>query len=138
MELKEKIIKLMQGQQTGVLATIRNGKPHSCFMTFFHEDLILYTAADRQSKKIEDIQQNNNVHVLLGKDSINWDQEFLEVEGTAEVTEDADLKNKFWNNTLKRWLNGPEDPNYVLLKITPSNIYYVDKAGAIKPAVLTL
>ncbi|MBO9131447.1 pyridoxamine 5'-phosphate oxidase family protein [Bacillus sp. 165] len=138
MELKEKILKLMNAQRTGVLSTIRNGKPHSHFMMFFHEDMTMYAATDIQSKKIQDIKQNPDVHVLLGQDGINWDQEFLEIQGTAEMTQDPDLKNKFWTNTLKRWLNGPEDPNYVLLKITPTAVYYIDKAGAVKPEVLTL
>ncbi|MFD3448169.1 pyridoxamine 5'-phosphate oxidase family protein [Microbacteriaceae bacterium 4G12] len=138
MELKQKILSMLQNNKTGVLATIRNNKPHSCFMVFFHEELTLYVATDRQSKKLEDISQNNHVHVLLGRDGKTWDEEFIEVEGTASVEEDADLKNKFWNNILKRWLHGPEDPNYVLLKITPKHIYYIDKAGVIKPQVLSL
>ncbi len=38
MHLKEKIATIIQGQRTGVLSTVRNEKPHSAFMMFFHED----------------------------------------------------------------------------------------------------
>lgn len=51
MHLKEKIATIIQGQRTGVLSTIRNEKPHSAFMMFFHEDFVLYVATDRQSKR---------------------------------------------------------------------------------------
>ena len=54
------------------------------------------------------------------------------MEGLASIEEDSTLK-KFWNNSLKRWLLGPEDPNYVLIKINPDTIYYIDGAGTTEP-----
>ncbi|WP_243525644.1 pyridoxamine 5'-phosphate oxidase family protein [Bacillus pseudomycoides] len=138
MHLKEKIATIIQGQRTGVLATIRENKPHSCFMMFFHEDFVLYAATDRNAKKVADIQQNSNVHVLLGREGKKWDENYLEVEGTASIEEDPTLKSKFWNNSLKRWLLGPEDPNYILIKINPNTIYYIDSAGTTQPEFLRL
>ncbi|MDG4657319.1 pyridoxamine 5'-phosphate oxidase family protein [Ectobacillus antri] len=137
MDVKSKVTKIMSGQPTGILATIRNQKPHSCYMMFFHEDVTLYAATDRQSKKLSDIEANNAVHVLLGRNGTSWEEEFIEVEGTASVENNAELKKQFWNENLGRWLNGPDDPNYVLLKITPKHIYYVEKAGVVQPEVLT-
>jgi len=138
MHLKEKIATIIQGQRTGVLSTVRNEKPHSAFMMFFHEDFVLYVATDRQSKKITDIEQNPNVHVLLGREGKKLDEDYIEVEGLASIEEDSTLKNKFWNNSLKRWLLGPEDPNYVLIKINPDTIYYIDGAGTTEPEFLRL
>ncbi|MFX3625524.1 MAG: pyridoxamine 5'-phosphate oxidase family protein [Ectobacillus sp.] len=138
MGLKEKILTVMQNQPTGILATIRDNKPHSCFMIFFHEDLTLYAATDKQSKKLEDIKQNPSVHVLIGREKKEWDKEFIEIEGNATVEDNAEMKQRFWNDDLRRWLNGPADPNYVLLKIMPSRIYYVNKTGAVNPEVLSL
>ncbi|EOP05249.1 general stress protein 26 [Bacillus cereus B5-2] len=138
MHLKEKIATIIQGQRTGVLSTVRNDKPHSAFMMFFHEDFVLYVATDRQSKKITDIENNPNVHVLLGREGKKLDEDYIEVEGLASIEEDSTLKNKFWNNSLKRWLLGPEDPNYVLIKINPDTIYYIDGAGTTEPEFLRL
>lgn len=138
MHIKEKIMNIIQSEKTGVLATIRDNKPHSCFMVFFHEDFVLYVATDRHSKKITDIEKNPNVHILLGKESKSLDESYIEVEGTASIEEDATLKNKFWNNNLKRWLLGPEDPNYVLIKINPNTIYYIDRSGTSQPEFLRL
>ncbi|EEL57860.1 General stress protein 26 [Bacillus cereus Rock4-2] len=138
MHLKEKIATIIQGQRTGVLSTVRNEKPHSAFMMFFHEDFVLYVATDRKSKKITDIEKNPNVHVLLGREGKKLDEDYIEVEGLASIEEDSTLKNKFWNNSLKRWLLGPEDPNYVLIKINPDTIYYIDGAGTTEPEFLRL
>lgn len=71
MHLKEKIATIIQGQRTGVLSTVRNEKPHSAFMMFFHEDFVLYVANASTIKKITDIEQNPNVHVLLGREGKN-------------------------------------------------------------------
>lgn len=138
MHIKEKIMNIIKNEKTGVLATIRDNKPHSCFMIFFHEDFVLYAATDRHSKKITDIEKNPNVHILLGKESKKLNESYIEVEGTASIEEDATLKNKFWNNNLKRWLLGPEDPNYVLIKINPNTIYYIDCPGTSQPEFLRL
>ena len=138
MHLKEKIATIIQGQRTGVLSTVRNDKTHSAFMMFFHEDFVLYGATDRQSKKKTDIENNPNVHVLLGREGKKLDEDYIEVEGLASIEEDSTLKNKFWNNSLKRWLLGPEDPNYVLIKINPDTIYYIDGAGTTEPEFLRL
>ncbi|MEH7455743.1 pyridoxamine 5'-phosphate oxidase family protein [Bacillus sp. JJ1127] len=138
MHLKEKIATIIQGQKTGVFATIRDNRPHSAFMMFFHEDFVLYVATDRNSKKLTDIEKNPNVHVLLGREGKNSDEDYIEVEGIASIEEDQTLKNKFWNNSLKRWLLGAEDPNYVLIKINPNTIYYIDHAGTTQPEFLRL
>lgn len=138
MELKEKILSILQNQQTGVLATVRDHKPHSCFMMFFHQDLTLYVATDHLSRKVDDIKENNNVHVLIGNNGKSWGEEFIEVEADAYLEDSAQLKKQFWNDSLNKWLDGPEDPNYILLRLEPKNIYYIDKAGTIQPEVLTL
>ncbi|MRS06433.1 general stress protein, partial [Bacillus anthracis] len=39
---------------------------------------------------------------------------------------------------LKRWLLRPEDPNYVLIKINPDTIYYIDGAGTTESEFLRL
>lgn len=64
-------------------------------MMFFHEDFVLYVATDRQSKKITDIEQNPNVHVLLGREGKKLDEDYIEVEGLASIEEDSTLKTSF-------------------------------------------
>ncbi|WP_379971009.1 pyridoxamine 5'-phosphate oxidase family protein [Ectobacillus sp. sgz5001026] len=129
MDLKTKVLRVLAQEQIGVLATIRDNKPHSSFMMLFHEDVTLYVAADRQSKKVTDIKKNNHVHVLVGSTNNSWNEPFVEIEGTASLEDNETLKHKFWNDALHHWLQGPDDPNYVLVKITPVHIYLAEKAG---------
>ncbi|WP_110113535.1 pyridoxamine 5'-phosphate oxidase family protein [Bacillus sp. CGMCC 1.16541] len=127
---KEKVLKLFQDHKIGTLATIRDGKPYSRFMMFFNEDLVLYTATNKNTHKVEDIEENPYVHVLLGYEGQGWNDAYVEIEAKANVEERSELKEKFWNDHLREWISGPDDPNYVLLQLTPECILYFDKAGS--------
>ncbi|MDZ5473538.1 pyridoxamine 5'-phosphate oxidase family protein [Bacillus sp. 31A1R] len=136
-DLKQKVMDMFEKHQVGTLATIRNGKPYSRFMLFFHEDLTLYAATNKETHKVEDMESNPNVHILLGLDAKGFSSAYCEIEATASVEDSNDLRTKYWNDHLKEWMSGPDDPNYVLLKLQPDLIRYFDKAGS-KPEELTL
>ena len=136
-DTKQRVQQMLKDHKIGTLATIRENKPFSRFMLFFHEDLTLYTATNKETHKADDIESNPNVHVLLGLEGSGWNNEYAEVEGTASFEESAELKKKFWQEDLKEWISGPDDPNYVLLKIQPSSIRYYQKAGS-EPEVIKM
>ncbi|NQD66653.1 pyridoxamine 5'-phosphate oxidase family protein [Bacillus haikouensis] len=135
--LKDKVADLFSHHKVGTLATIRDNKPYSRFMMFNSEDLTLYTATNEQAHKAEDIAQNPNVHILLGYDRDSDHEHYVEIEANASVEESADLKEKFWSEQLKHWIASPEDPEYLLLKLTPVTILYYEKTGK-EPQELTL
>lgn len=135
--LKDKVISLFEKHQVGTLATIQDGKPYSRFMLFFHEDLTLYAATNKNTHKVEDIEKNRDVHILLGLDAKGFASSYCEVEATASIEESSDMREKFWNDQLKEWMSGPDDPNYILLKLEPSLIRYFEKVGS-SPEDLTL
>jgi general stress protein 26 len=134
-ELKNKVLTILHDHKVGTLATIQNDRPYSRFMMFFHEDLVLYTATNKDTHKVDEIKQNPNVHVLLGYEGKGWNDSYLEVEATASISDNKELKEKFWNDHLKEWMNSPDDPEYVLLQLMPEAIRYYEKAGS-KPQVL--
>ncbi|AZB41676.1 general stress protein [Bacillus sp. FJAT-42376] len=127
--LEAKIIKLLDNHQIGSMATVRNSKPYSRFMLFFHEGLTLYTATSKKTHKAEDINENPSVHLLLGYEGKGFQDEYAEVEAKASVEESASLKEKFWNEKLKDWIKGPDDPDFMLLKLEPEKFCYYAKAG---------
>ncbi len=45
-------------------------------------------------KKITDIENNPNVHVLLGREGKKLDEDYIEVEGLASIEEDSTLKKQ--------------------------------------------
>jgi general stress protein 26 len=106
-------------------------------MLFFHEDLTLYAATNKHTHKVEDIEENPNVHILVGLEGNGFSSSYCEIEAKATLEDSKELRSKFWNDQLKEWMSGPEDPNYLLLKMTPSIIRYFDQAGD-GPEELTL
>ncbi|GAA5416414.1 general stress protein 26 [Paraliobacillus ryukyuensis] len=121
-KMKETVLKILEDHQIGTLATVENNKPYSRYMTFFNEAYTLYTATNKETHKVEDIEENPNVHILIGYTFDGIGDEFLEIEGKAEIHDEEAMKHKLWNDHLKSWFSGPDDPNYIVLKITPVEI----------------
>ena len=137
-ELKNKIIKVIKEYPVGSIATIKDGKPWVRYMAMQAEsDLTLYTTVFVSSRKIGQIRENNNVHITFGVDNKNWERPYINVEATAEILTDLETKKKCWCDILSQFFKGPEDPNYVVVKITPSFIEYMSP-GVHQPEVYTL
>ena len=126
---KELAQKILKNSLIGTMATIEQNKPHSRYMTFFNDDFILYSATSKKTHKVEEIQKNPNTHILLGYEGKGFGDSFLEIEGTVEEHDDMSMKEKVWNVALKGWFDGPEDPNLIILKITPTQIRVMNTKG---------
>ncbi|MBC8473752.1 MAG: pyridoxamine 5'-phosphate oxidase family protein [Candidatus Omnitrophica bacterium] len=137
-ELKDKILKVIQEYPIGSIATIKDGKPWVRYMAMQVEsDLTLYTSAFASSRKISQIKTNNNVHVSFGAYNEDWNLPYIGVAATAKILTDLEIKKKLWCDKLNQFFKGPQDPNYVVVKITPSSIEYMSP-GAHQPEVYTL
>ena len=55
--------------------------------------------------------------------------EYLEIEGTVSISDDESVKEKVWNKHMKPWFSGPEDPDLVILKVSPVSIRLMNKKG---------
>lgn len=128
--LKEKVIELFSNHKIGTLATIRDHKPYSRFMMFYNDGLTLFTATNQHAHKAEDIAANPHVHILLGHDRDSRHEHYVEIEAAAEIEDSKELKEKFWNDHLKHWITAPDDPEYLLLRLSPKTILYYEKTGA--------
>ncbi|KUP09029.1 general stress protein [Bacillus coahuilensis m2-6] len=135
--LKDKVLAVISDHQIGTLATIRGQKPYSRFMIFYNDDLTLFAASNSQTIKVDDMKQNPHVHILLGYGGDKLHDNYVEMEATASIEESQELKNKFWNESLKRWIPSADDPEYVLLRFTPDSILYYEEAGK-EPQELSL
>ncbi|MED4069824.1 pyridoxamine 5'-phosphate oxidase family protein [Priestia endophytica] len=136
-DVKEKIAKVLEHNKIGTLATIEGNKPNSRYMTFFNDDLTLYTPTSKETHKTEEIEKNSNVHILLGYDGKGFGDSYVEIEGTAEIYEDQKMKNELWEDEFEHWFDGKDDPNYIILKITPSQIRLMNEKGQ-KPQTVTV
>ncbi|WP_221568502.1 pyridoxamine 5'-phosphate oxidase family protein [Alkalihalobacillus sp. TS-13] len=118
-DLKEKVLNVLDHSKFGTLATVKKNKPHSRYMTFHHDGLTMYTPTDKDTHKAEEIDENPNVHILLGYNGDGLGDVYVEVEGTATIKKDVDLKEKLWTKHMDQYFEGPDDPDYVVLEIKP-------------------
>jgi general stress protein 26 len=128
-EIRNSIEKILDESHTGTLATVKNNKPHSRYMTFFHRDNILYTPTDKNTDKTEEIDANPYTHILIGYEGEGFGDEYIEYQGKAAFNESEELKKEFWNDDMKLYFDGPEDPDYTLLEIRPTGIRLMNKKG---------
>lgn len=94
-DVKNQILSVLDDYTIGTLATIQDGKPYSRFMMFFHEDLVLYTATNKDTHKVEELEKNPYVHILLGYDGQGWSDPYVEVEAKVNVETNEELKRNF-------------------------------------------
>ncbi|USK35231.1 pyridoxamine 5'-phosphate oxidase family protein [Bacillus sp. F19] len=121
-KLNKEVLDILKKHKVGTLATVVDNKPHSRYMTFFNDELMLYTPTNKNTHKAEEIDENPNVHILIGYEGEGYGDSYIEFEGKASISEDQKLKEKIWNDHMKNWFEGPNDPNYIVLAIKPHKI----------------
>lgn len=126
---KETALKILKKDNVGTMATVSENKPHSRYMTFFNDDFTLYTATDKNTHKIEELRANPHTHILLGYEGKGFGDAYLEIEGTVEESHEASWKEKVLDRLMKTLPYGPENPDVVILKITPTQIRLLNKKG---------
>ncbi|MCM2989981.1 pyridoxamine 5'-phosphate oxidase family protein [Bacillus safensis] len=136
-ELKQKVLNLLDEQKVGTLATVEQDKPHTRYMTFFHEGLTLYTPTSKETHKADEIEKNPNVHILIGYSGEGFGDTYAEIAGIATLTDDQELIDRLWSDEMEKWFKGKDDPNLVILKIDPTSIRYMNE-GSRTPAELSL
>ncbi|MFQ3545104.1 pyridoxamine 5'-phosphate oxidase family protein [Halobacillus rhizosphaerae] len=137
-ELKKKIYNVLDQHKVGTLATVKNNKPHSRFMTFSNDDeFTFYTPTSSETHKTDEIEKNPNVHILIGYEGEGNGDAYLEVEGQAKVREDQKIKDWLWSEEMERWFSSKQDTNYIVLEIYPESIRLMN-ADANTPETLEL
>ena len=71
-------------------------------MTFYSEDLTLYSPTKFDTEKIDEIEKNPSVSVLLGYEDKGQSDAYVAISGTATINKSQDLKKR---NTGKNHLN---------------------------------
>jgi general stress protein 26 len=137
MNTKKTALKILKESSVGTMATIQQNKPHTRYMTFFSDEFTLYTATSKQTQKVDELEANPHTHILIGYEGEGFGDEFLEIEGTVTISDDESLKEKTWNEHMKPWFSGPEDPDLLILKVEPVTIRLMNKKGE-EPHIIEL
>jgi len=129
-EVKERALKIMDKKDVGVLATIADNKPVARYMSFYSEGFNLYTITDKRTEKVEDIQNNPHVFVLLGHEEGMFDKDYVEIEGTVSTSTDQEIIDKAWNKYTDKHYSSKDDPNILVLKIEASKVNLKNRTGS--------
>lgn len=123
-ELKEKILDKLSTHTLASFATVTpEGAPWVRYVVVkADQDLNIWFATFKGSRKTAHIAKNPEVHLVLGVAEMAKADTWLQVQGTAELLDDAATRQSVWYEMLEPIFSGPEDPNYVVCKVTPRRI----------------
>ena len=119
--------------QIRVMGNLRNTEQCRIAEELFaghNEDFLIYMLTGHSSDKMQQIRANSKVSVYFCNSA-----EFhtLLLAGNAEEIVDMDLKKRIWQDEWKiHWPGGPEDPEFIMLKLLPEWAKGWYKEGALE------
>ena len=123
-----KVAALIKGKRIAMLTTTDldgtfASRPMALQEVEFDGDLWFF--AERDSRKVSQARHHPNVNVTVA-DSSEW----VSLNGTLQIVDDLDKKKQLWNKGVEAWFpKGPENDEYVLLKIDADSAEYWDTPG---------
>jgi len=137
MDLKEKIVEKMKVPTLAAFSTITDkGFPWVRYvMVRSDHDLFIWFATFRRSRKVQQIENEPEVHLTLGVSDAETAESYLQIQGKAVILTDAATKEANWNDHLGSIFSGPEDPDYCVCRITPYRIEYTNMVPGEPPEV---
>jgi general stress protein 26 len=127
-EETQKVAKLLKGKRIAMLTTTDIdgtffSRPMALQEVEFDGDLWFFT--DRDSAVVAQIHHKPAVNVTVA-DSSEW----VSLNGTASVVDDAEKKRELWNKVVEAWFpDGPDADHIVLLKVDAESAEYWDTPG---------
>ena len=123
-DLKGRILEKLRDPTLVAFATVNpEGRPWVRYvMAAADRDLNVWFSTRLDSRKVAQVRNNPAVHLLAGVSTLETAESYVQVEGEAEVLTDTVTKKALWNDALKPYFSGPEDPNFCVVRIRPSRV----------------
>ena len=125
-DLQQKIFDATKELQLMNFATItEDGKPWVRYVVGKADnDLLFRFCTHLNTKKVNQIKKNPNVHISMGATDMKTAKNWLQVEGTATILTDKTERQAFWFDALNRYFTGPDDPQYCVVIVRPSRVQF--------------
>lgn len=130
-ETIKKIKELIKDEKVAMLTTVSpEGKlmsrpMHTQEVEMDKEEIWFITEKD--TDKYNDINLNPAVNLAYAGNS------YVSISGTAEFVQDEDRKKRYWNKIIEKVLNASaDDPNVVLVKVTPEVAEFWESGMSVK------
>ncbi len=128
-EQREKLYDILKGARTAFMVTkAPDGSLHGRPMaTAEAEESLgeLWFATSRESEKVLELEQDSEVFLGYTKGGTEW----ATISGTARIIDDRGKVQELWSAFWKNWFDGPDDPNLVLVRVTPRQGEYWDSGS---------
>ena len=126
----EHLRKIINNAHVGMLVTrSRDGGMHGRPMANsqvekgFRE---IWFATNRSSAKIDELEHDDRVFVGYGNAT---GSEWAAVSGRARVVDDRAKMRELWDPMWRNWWNDANDPDLILVHVTPHQAEYWDSGG---------
>ena len=127
MALKEQIMEVIGGPHVHAVATLDGKLPAVRFMVLAgFPDMTFVGATMKSSQKVEQLKKNPDtaLSVWSGKE---FSDPYVEIRAKGKIHEDVATKKKYWNPMFEQYFKTPENPDFVVLVFTASEITYHGK-----------
>ena len=131
--MKNKAIEILEQHRLMAIATIRaDGWPQNTMVGFAHEDILIYFVISRQSQKFANIERDNRVSLVVGRDFHDPATiKALSIAARADEVRDAKQRERAINLLLERHpgLNRLERPTIdhsAVMRANPEIITILD------------
>lgn len=135
-DLRQRIFEAAKDLQLINFATVtEDGKPWVRHVVGKADDALVFRFCTHlETRKVAQIRNNPSVHISLGAKDPETAQNWMQVQGTAEISTDSGERRAFWFDELKNFFTGPDDPNYCIVIVRPSRIEF-GTMGSMTPEV---
>ena len=135
-DIRQRILAITRRAHLASLATFSgDGKPWVRYVIpRADDDLTIRIATRVNSRKVSQIRKNPEVHLTCGVSDPRHVETFLQIQGRARFTTDQGERDAFWDPHLENIFEGPNDPEYGVILITPYRIE-VWREGISEPEV---
>ena len=126
MELREKILEVIGGLHPAAVATLDGNLPAVRFMLLMgFPDMTLVGGTMRSSRKVVQLEKNADVDIAVWSGK-NITDPYVEIRAQVKIHEDIATKKKYWNPMFVPYFRSVDNPDFVVLHFTASEItYYV-------------
>ncbi|HYW78790.1 MAG TPA: pyridoxamine 5'-phosphate oxidase family protein [Thermoguttaceae bacterium] len=130
-DVKTRILDIIgQPQLCGFATITEDGKPWVRYVAAVGgPNMELRFASFIDARKVKQIAANPEVHLTCGVNNLTEMKPYLQIQGRARLTTEADERHAFWNDMLAPIFSGPDDPKYGIIVVQPYRIEYCDPAS---------
>jgi general stress protein 26 len=126
LEQRKHLHKIVSKSHSGFLVTRNDRGMHGRPMATAQADeqmTQLWFATKRTHAKIKEIQADDRV--MIGYTSADG-TEWASINGRARIVDDRGKMRELWSPFWRTWLDGPDDPEMILIEVTPESAEFWD------------